>query len=182
MQTTCAVKGHRLNCCWISARRRRPRRLVGNLFALAEQVFLLRFVELLQRQRGGFDVENQFGHRRALFRVRLCSPGRAEGRALIAAVRGVRISPMPARSRDATNVPCKGWQSGLLLSFGLVNRSERSARTSLGPEGLILKMSLLAGKTGVVFGVANRRSIAWAIAQAWHAAGAKLAFTYQGER
>lgn len=43
-------------------------------------------------------------------------------------------------------------------------------------------MSLLAGKFGIVFGVANRRSIAWAIAQAWHSAGAKLAFTYQGER
>jgi enoyl-[acyl-carrier protein] reductase I len=43
-------------------------------------------------------------------------------------------------------------------------------------------MSLLAGKTGVVFGVANKRSIAWAIAQAWQSAGATLAFTYQGER
>src|SRR5215468_1421494 len=43
-------------------------------------------------------------------------------------------------------------------------------------------MSSLAGKLGIVFGVANKRSIAWAIAQAWHAAGAKLAFTYQGER
>jgi enoyl-[acyl-carrier protein] reductase I len=43
-------------------------------------------------------------------------------------------------------------------------------------------MSLLAGKLGIVFGVANKRSIAWAIAQAWHGAGAKLAFTYQGER
>jgi len=43
-------------------------------------------------------------------------------------------------------------------------------------------MSLLAGKTGVVFGVANKRSIAWAIAQAWAREGAKLAFTYQGER
>src|SRR5438477_5114719 len=41
---------------------------------------------------------------------------------------------------------------------------------------------LLAGKLGIVFGVANKRSIAWAIAQAWHKAGAKLAFTYQGER
>src|SRR5438445_3073865 len=40
----------------------------------------------------------------------------------------------------------------------------------------------LQGKTGIVFGVANKRSIAWAIAQAWHEAGAKLAFTYQGER
>jgi enoyl-[acyl-carrier protein] reductase I len=43
-------------------------------------------------------------------------------------------------------------------------------------------MSLLTGKVGVVFGVANKRSIAWAIAQAWKDAGATLAFTYQGER
>src|ERR687892_195605 len=41
---------------------------------------------------------------------------------------------------------------------------------------------LLENKLGIVFGVANKRSIAWAIAQAWHKAGAKLAFTYQGER
>jgi enoyl-[acyl-carrier protein] reductase I len=34
----------------------------------------------------------------------------------------------------------------------------------------------------LVAGVANKRSIAWAIAQAWHNAGATLAFTYQGER
>ena len=43
-------------------------------------------------------------------------------------------------------------------------------------------MSSLAGKIGIVFGVANKRSIAWAIAQAWAKAGAKLAFTYQGDR
>ncbi|MFA7344988.1 MAG: enoyl-ACP reductase [Terrimicrobiaceae bacterium] len=41
---------------------------------------------------------------------------------------------------------------------------------------------LLSHKTGVVFGVANKRSIAWAIAKAWHKAGAKLIFNYQGER
>lgn len=40
----------------------------------------------------------------------------------------------------------------------------------------------LQGKTGVVFGVANKRSIAWAIAQAWAEAGASLIFNYQGER
>jgi enoyl-[acyl-carrier protein] reductase I len=40
----------------------------------------------------------------------------------------------------------------------------------------------LDGKLALVFGVANKRSIAWAIAQAWAAAGARLAFTYQGER
>ena len=41
---------------------------------------------------------------------------------------------------------------------------------------------MLQNKFGVVFGVANKRSIAWSIAQAWHHAGARLAFTYQGER
>ena len=41
---------------------------------------------------------------------------------------------------------------------------------------------MLEGKTGLVFGVANRRSIAWGIAQALAGAGARLAFTYQGER
>jgi enoyl-[acyl-carrier protein] reductase I len=41
---------------------------------------------------------------------------------------------------------------------------------------------MLDGKIGLVFGVANQRSIAWAIAQAWHKEGATLAFTYQGER
>ena len=40
----------------------------------------------------------------------------------------------------------------------------------------------LNGKRGLVLGVANRRSIAWAIAQKLAEGGAKLAFTYQGER
>ncbi len=43
-------------------------------------------------------------------------------------------------------------------------------------------MKLLDGKTGIIFGVANKRSIAWAIAQSLSAAGMRLAFTYQGER
>jgi enoyl-[acyl-carrier protein] reductase I len=38
------------------------------------------------------------------------------------------------------------------------------------------------GKTGLVLGVANRRSIAWAIARRLADEGARLAFTYQGER
>ena len=41
---------------------------------------------------------------------------------------------------------------------------------------------MLNGKAGIVFGVANKRSIAWAIAQALAGAGMRLAFTYQGER
>jgi enoyl-[acyl-carrier protein] reductase I len=40
---------------------------------------------------------------------------------------------------------------------------------------------ILAGKRGLVLGIANNRSIAWGIAKAAHKAGAELAFTYQGE-
>ena len=40
----------------------------------------------------------------------------------------------------------------------------------------------LSGKHGLVVGVANRRSISWAIAQAAATAGARLALTYQSER
>jgi len=43
-------------------------------------------------------------------------------------------------------------------------------------------MSDLTGQTGLIIGVANKRSIAWAIAQAAASAGARLAVTYQGER
>lgn len=39
----------------------------------------------------------------------------------------------------------------------------------------------LQGKRGLIMGVANDRSIAWGIARAMHAAGADLAFSYQGE-
>ena len=45
-----------------------------------------------------------------------------------------------------------------------------------------MSSKLLEGKVGVVIGVANKRSIAFAIAKAWHEAGAKLIFNYQGER
>ena len=41
--------------------------------------------------------------------------------------------------------------------------------------------NLMAGKRGLVMGVANSRSIAWGIAQACHAQGAEIAFTYQGD-
>lgn len=43
-------------------------------------------------------------------------------------------------------------------------------------------MSLLAGKQGVILGIANHRSIAWGIAEAMHAQGARLAFNFPNER
>ena len=42
-------------------------------------------------------------------------------------------------------------------------------------------MTILAGKKGLIMGVANNRSIAWGIAEEAHKYGAQLAFTYQGE-
>ena len=42
-------------------------------------------------------------------------------------------------------------------------------------------MGLMAGKQGLVMGVANDRSLAWGIAKALHDHGARLAFTYQGD-
>jgi len=42
-------------------------------------------------------------------------------------------------------------------------------------------MGLMDGKRGVIFGVANAKSIAWGVAQQLHAAGAELAFTYLNE-
>ena len=42
-------------------------------------------------------------------------------------------------------------------------------------------MKLLEGKTALIFGIANKRSIAWGIAQAFHQQGATLGFSYAGE-
>lgn len=44
-----------------------------------------------------------------------------------------------------------------------------------------MPQGLMAGKRGLVMGVANERSIAWGISQACHDQGAELAFTYQGD-
>ncbi|MEP3639422.1 MAG: enoyl-ACP reductase FabI [Paracoccaceae bacterium] len=41
--------------------------------------------------------------------------------------------------------------------------------------------TLMAGKRGLIMGLANDKSIAWGIAKALHAAGAELAFSYQGD-
>ena len=53
--------------------------------------------------------------------------------------------------------------------------AQSSGAEGANPNGI------LAGKRGLVMGVANNRSIAWGIARAAHQAGAELAFTYQGE-
>lgn len=49
------------------------------------------------------------------------------------------------------------------------------------PSGGAAGNGLMRGKRGLIMGLANNRSIAWGIAKACHAAGAELAFTYQGD-
>src|SRR5689334_5226102 len=83
-----------------------------------------------------------------------------------------------------------------------INRTERRAQTPpqsslihsdfcIGLQAAILPLHFpgepamsfsLQGRVAVVFGVANKRSIAWSIAQGLHDAGAKLVITYQNER
>jgi enoyl-[acyl-carrier protein] reductase I len=48
-------------------------------------------------------------------------------------------------------------------------------------EDTLFSGNLLKGKRGLIMGVANDKSIAWGIALAAHAQGAKIAYTYQGE-
>jgi enoyl-[acyl-carrier protein] reductase I len=60
--------------------------------------------------------------------------------------------------------------------------SEASSGTAQPAEASHLSLGgLLKGKRALVTGVANDMSIAWAIAQAFHAEGAELCFTYPGE-
>src|SRR5437899_1274274 len=64
-----------------------------------------------------------------------------------------------------------------------VMNSRASVKARFMAAGYIIRaMPMLDGKTGLIFGVANKRSIAWAIAQALAREGMRLAFTYQGER
>src|SRR3954453_9906237 len=48
-------------------------------------------------------------------------------------------------------------------------------------EGNPMADGLMAGKRGLIMGVANNRSIAWGIAKALAGQGAEIAFSYQGE-
>jgi enoyl-[acyl-carrier protein] reductase I len=62
---------------------------------------------------------------------------------------------------------------------------ERAAKGASGKHwvrtDMTLKSGIMAGKRGLIMGVANNRSIAWGIARACADHGAELAFTYQGD-
>jgi enoyl-[acyl-carrier protein] reductase I len=56
-----------------------------------------------------------------------------------------------------------------------------SGQTLCGGIIMTVKSNIMAGKRGLIMGVANNRSIAWGIARACADHGAELAFTYQGD-
>jgi enoyl-[acyl-carrier protein] reductase I len=66
-----------------------------------------------------------------------------------------------------------------------VRRLNRPTACAIGDTGFSVLESfmtgLMAGKRGIIMGVANNRSIAWGIAKSIHAQGGEIAFTYQGE-
>jgi enoyl-[acyl-carrier protein] reductase I len=66
-----------------------------------------------------------------------------------------------------------------------VRRLNRLSACAIGDNGFSVlegyMTGLMAGKRGIIMGVANNRSIAWGIAKSIHAQGGEIAFTYQGE-
>ena len=72
-------------------------------------------------------------------------------------------------------------RAGKRHGHGLPGRPQTLEVRAAGDRDLS-PMPDLSGKHGLIVGVANKRSISWAIAQAAAAAGARLALTYQGER
>lgn len=68
----------------------------------------------------------------------------------------------------------RGW-------FEIGRKFGASVRSSMADFDIAKPGPLLAGKRGLVMGVANERSIAWGIARVLAGQGAKLAFTYQGD-
>ncbi len=77
-------------------------------------------------------------------------------------------------------VKLKGSGSAWLEVVGQQGRARLG--TLMTQKDITQPAPLLAGKRGLVMGVANERSIAWGIARACANHGAKLAFTYQGEQ
>lgn len=69
----------------------------------------------------------------------------------------------------------------LAIANGPRTKARGKTGTAMPHNSTITAGQLLAGKRGLIMGVANERSIAWGIARACAGHGAKLAFSYQGE-
>src|SRR5256884_177230 len=107
----------------------------------------------------------------------------------------MRITPW--RTRGITRSPMRGSRIGVSravaeVALARTSAAEKAMRTSgrrkklnVAEKSEIVDSRLVGafdGKRGLVLGVANKRSIAWAIASRLAEGGAELAFTFQGER
>jgi enoyl-[acyl-carrier protein] reductase I len=70
----------------------------------------------------------------------------------------------------------------MAVSAAAATRRRRRRKAAQSSRRLDVLPAPFKGKRGLILGVANRRSIAWAIAKQLAEGGATLAFTYQGER
>jgi enoyl-[acyl-carrier protein] reductase I len=68
-----------------------------------------------------------------------------------------------------------------LSSWARAARAQHDWKKSMTEKDFAKPGPLMAGKRGLIMGVANERSIAWGIARVLAGQGAKLAFTYQGD-
>ena len=97
---------------------------------------------------------------------------------------------MPARTRGERGLPDIGRRIGVMAAEADVaatsaNTAESNRRRRKVPQGSRTRLEsapMFEGKNALILGVANKRSIAWAIAQRLADGGAELAFTFQGER
>src|SRR5262245_44148044 len=100
------------------------------------------------------------------------------------------MTPTATRRMRATSrspAAAASWKSGSGGSRHSMASADRTGSAGGRPcRGGIFALRggpmLLEGKHGLVLGIANKRSIAWGIAQSVARAGARLAVTYQGER
>src|SRR5262252_5825056 len=87
-----------------------------------------------------------------------------------------RLAPCPGPACEAGAMP-PGRSLNVLLRSEAVDEPDEGAPLHALDGG-----RMLDGKNGLILGVANKRSLAWAIARSCAARGAKLCLTYQGPR
>ena len=68
-----------------------------------------------------------------------------------------------------------------MLGRAIWRRALHYDGATTGERGGLMPTDLMAGKRGLIMGLANAKSIAWGIAKALAGAGADLAFSYQGD-
>jgi enoyl-[acyl-carrier protein] reductase I len=102
-------------------------------------------------------------------------------RSLFSRIRPVAQQPWDASRAAKRRTDLADRHAGRLVAPETLCHRKRPAVTRHDEELMPDSAGLMAGKRGLIMGVANNRSMAWGIAQSARAHGAELAFTYQGD-